>query len=121
MEVRGRKRGGDASGFGTPPRRAQRIHSRTVRAGVVQLLDLRRHRVLIRSPMVGTFYRAPEPGASPFVEPGRRSKPDTIVCIIEVMKLMNSVAAEARGPSTQICWRRRRVETGQPLVAIGRT
>ena len=43
--------------------------------------------------MVGTFYKAPEPGARPFVEVGQRVEADTIVCIIEVMKLMNSIPA----------------------------
>jgi acetyl-CoA carboxylase biotin carboxyl carrier protein len=58
--------------------------------------------VPVRSPMVGTFYRAPAPGADPFTEAGRRVEPDTTVCIIEVMKLMNSIAAEARGVVTEI-------------------
>src|SRR5689334_3577439 len=47
----------------------------------------------IDSPMLGTFYRAPSPGAEPFVEVGAKVEPDTIVCIIEVMKMMNSVPA----------------------------
>src|SRR5688500_1562930 len=58
--------------------------------------------VLVRSPMVGTFYRAPEPGAEPFVTVGSRVKPDTTVCIIEVMKLMSSLAAEHDGVVKQI-------------------
>src|SRR5688572_475274 len=58
--------------------------------------------LLVRSPMVGTFYRAPEPGAEPFVTVGSRVKPDTTVCIIEVMKLMSSIAAEYHGVVTQI-------------------
>jgi acetyl-CoA carboxylase biotin carboxyl carrier protein len=58
--------------------------------------------VAIRSPMVGTFYRSPEPGAKPFVEVGQKVAPDTTVCIIEVMKLMNSIPAGARGVVTQI-------------------
>ena len=58
--------------------------------------------VLVRSPMVGTFYRAPEPGAQPFVTVGSRVAPDTTVCIIEVMKLMSSIAAEHGGVITQI-------------------
>ena len=74
---------------------------------------------LIKSPMVGTFYRAPEPGAKPFVEPGQEVKPDTIVCIIEVMKLMNSVEAGVAGTVTQVFVdNAAMVEAGQPLVAI---
>jgi len=51
----------------------------------------------VKSPMVGTFYRAPEPGAPPFVEVGQRVEADTTVCIIEVMKLMNSIPAGTAG------------------------
>ena len=58
--------------------------------------------VLIKSPMVGTFYRAPEPGAPPFVDIGQQVDVETTVCIIEVMKLMNSIPAGARGVVTQI-------------------
>ncbi len=47
--------------------------------------------IVIKSPMVGTFYRSPEPGAKPFVEVGQAVNPDTTVCIIEVMKLMNHI------------------------------
>lgn len=58
--------------------------------------------VLVRSPMVGTFYRAPAPDAAPFVQVGQHVEPDTTVCIIEVMKLMNSIAADTRGVVTEI-------------------
>ena len=58
--------------------------------------------VPIRSPMVGTFYRAPAPGAQPFVEVGSRVTPDTTICIIEVMKLMSSIPAEHSGVITHI-------------------
>jgi acetyl-CoA carboxylase biotin carboxyl carrier protein len=74
---------------------------------------------VIRSPMVGTFYRAPEPGAPPFVEPGSRVEPSTIVCIIEVMKLMNSVVAGVSGVVTHVFVENAQlVEHGQPLIAI---
>jgi len=74
---------------------------------------------IIRSPMVGTFYRAPEPGAKPFVEVGARVRADTIVCIIEVMKLMNSVPAGVAGTVTHVLVdNASMVEYGQPLVAI---
>lgn len=58
--------------------------------------------VLVHSPMVGTFYRAPEPGAAPFVQVGLTVSPDTTVCIIEVMKLMNSVRAGVAGQIAEI-------------------
>jgi acetyl-CoA carboxylase biotin carboxyl carrier protein len=74
---------------------------------------------IIRSPMVGTFYRSPEPGAPPFVEPGSRVEPSTIVCIIEVMKLMNSVVAGVSGVVTHVFVANAQlVEHGQPLIAI---
>jgi acetyl-CoA carboxylase biotin carboxyl carrier protein len=53
--------------------------------------------VEVRAPLLGTFYRAPRPGAPPFVTVGSRVTPDTVVCIIETMKLMNSVTAGAQG------------------------
>ena len=58
--------------------------------------------VAIKSPMVGTFYRAPSPGAKPFVEIGQKVEPDSVVCIIEVMKLMNSIPAGVSGTIRQI-------------------
>ena len=74
---------------------------------------------LVRAPMVGTFYRAPEPGAAPFVEVGQRVEPDTVVGIIEVMKLMNSINAEVRGVVTQILvGNGKAVEHGEALLAI---
>jgi acetyl-CoA carboxylase biotin carboxyl carrier protein len=69
--------------------------------------------------MVGTFYRSPEPGAKPFVEPGAKVRRDTIVCIIEVMKLMNSVEAGVDGVVTHVfAENAAMVEPGQPLIAI---
>jgi acetyl-CoA carboxylase biotin carboxyl carrier protein len=57
----------------------------------------------IYPPLVGTFYRAPKPGAPPFVEVGSLVDEDTVVAIIETMKLMNSVHAGVRGVVTEIC------------------
>jgi acetyl-CoA carboxylase biotin carboxyl carrier protein len=57
----------------------------------------------IESPMLGTFYRAEGPGQAPFVEIGDRVFPDTTVCIIEVMKMMNSVPAGVTGTIIDIC------------------
>ena len=75
---------------------------------------------VIRAPMVGTFYRAPEPGAAPFVEVGSKVKRDTIVCIIEVMKLMNSVTAGVEGEVVGIYVENAHaVEPGQALIAVG--
>ena len=57
----------------------------------------------IRSPMMGTFYRAPKPGAPPFVEAGAQVTPDTVIGIVETMKLMNSVVAGRAGTIAEIC------------------
>lgn len=57
----------------------------------------------VRPPMLGTFYRAPKPGAAPFVEVGSKVRPDSVVCIIETMKLMNSVYAGVAGEVVEIC------------------
>ncbi len=57
----------------------------------------------VASPMVGTVYRAPAPGAPPFVEAGARVEPGSQLCIIEVMKLMNAVTASVRGTVVEIC------------------
>ncbi len=75
--------------------------------------------VAIRSPMVGTFYRAPEPGASAFVEVGQSVSADTTVCIIEVMKLMNSIPAGCAGRVTHILANDAEpVDAGEPLIII---
>ncbi|PWU25170.1 MAG: acetyl-CoA carboxylase, biotin carboxyl carrier protein [Candidatus Rokuibacteriota bacterium] len=57
----------------------------------------------ISAPIVGTFYRAEAPGAPPFVEVGTRVEPDTVVCIIEVMKMMNAIPAGVAGTITEVC------------------
>lgn len=56
----------------------------------------------VTSPLLGTVYRAPKPGAAPFVEVGAQVEEDTVVAIIEVMKLMNTVRAGVRGTVTEI-------------------
>jgi acetyl-CoA carboxylase biotin carboxyl carrier protein len=73
----------------------------------------------IKSPMVGTFYRAPAPGAKPFVEAGDRVGADTVVCIIEVMKLMNSIHAGVSGTVREVrAGNGEPVEFGQVLLVI---
>lgn len=73
----------------------------------------------VKAPMVGTFYRAPSPGAPAFVDVGDRVQADSVVCIIEVMKLMNSITAGVRGTVRQILVAdSQTVEFGQSLVVI---
>jgi acetyl-CoA carboxylase biotin carboxyl carrier protein len=75
--------------------------------------------VPVTSPMFGTFYRAPAPGATPFVDVGQHVEADSVVCIIEVMKLMNSITASVRGTVRQILVAdSQAVQLGQPLVVI---
>jgi acetyl-CoA carboxylase biotin carboxyl carrier protein len=75
--------------------------------------------VLVKSPMVGTFYRAPEPGAHPFVEVGARVTAESIVGIVEVMKLMNSIPAGQAGVVTHLLVADGEpVEYGQVLIVI---
>jgi acetyl-CoA carboxylase biotin carboxyl carrier protein len=73
----------------------------------------------IPAPMLGTFYRAEAPGKPPFVEVGSRVEPDTTVCIIEVMKMMNSVSAGVSGTVTEVIAENAQlVEYGEPLFRV---
>ncbi len=65
---------------------------------------------VIRSPMVGTFYRAPSPGAKPFVTEGQSVKPGDTLCIIEAMKILNQIESDTAGVVKRIL-----VENGQPV------
>jgi acetyl-CoA carboxylase biotin carboxyl carrier protein len=65
---------------------------------------------IVKSPIVGTFYRSPEPGASPFADVGGRVKKGQVLCIIEAMKLMNEIESEYDGEIVKIY-----VENGQPV------
>ncbi len=73
----------------------------------------------IKSPMIGTFYRAPSPDAGPYVEVGVEVNPETVVCIIEAMKVMNEIKAEAKGVITEVLVENAKpVEFGQGLFRI---
>ena len=73
----------------------------------------------IEAPMLGTFYRAPGPGEAPFVELGSTVEPETVVCIIEVMKMMNSIPAGVSGRLVEICVENAApVEYAQPLFRV---
>jgi len=74
---------------------------------------------LVKSPMVGTFYRSPSPGAAAFVELGQTVKPGDTLCIIEAMKLLNEIEAEVGGVVKEILIENGQpVEYGQPLFVI---
>ncbi len=73
----------------------------------------------VKSPMVGTFYRSPSPGAAAFIELGQTVKPGDPLCIIEAMKLLNEIEAEIGGTVKQILVENGQpVEYGQPLFII---
>jgi acetyl-CoA carboxylase biotin carboxyl carrier protein len=73
----------------------------------------------IKAPMIGTFYRAPSPEAANYVEVGAEVNPDTVVCIIEAMKVMNEIKAEVKGIISQILVENAKpVEFGQPMFKI---
>lgn len=75
--------------------------------------------VVVRAPMLGTFYRSPSPGAPPFVEEGSEVRPDTTVCLIEVMKLFNTLKAGIEGRVLQFLVENgAMVEYDQPLIVI---
>ncbi len=71
-------------------------------------VDAKAH--LVSSPLIGTFYRAPSPGAEPFVQPGDRVKPGTVLCIVEAMKIMNEIECDVAGVVEKV-W----VENGEPV------
>jgi acetyl-CoA carboxylase biotin carboxyl carrier protein len=73
----------------------------------------------IESPMVGTFYRSASPESPPYVEIGQEVDPETVVCIIEAMKVMNEIKADVKGVITEIIAENAKpVEFGQKLFAV---
>jgi len=80
------------------------VQAREERPDIPQPPDLEESGLIaIKAPMLGTFYGAPKPGAPPFVEVGQQVTQDDSVCIIEVMKLFNTVKANVRGRIAKIC------------------
>ena len=112
----------------TRPSRPRRRRSRSGAHAAPSAADDRRARAaeaaeeelhIITSPIVGTFYRAPSPDAEPFVKVGSQVEPDTVVCIIEAMKLMNEIQAETAGTVDKIYVENGQpVEYGQPLFGV---
>ena len=73
----------------------------------------------VTSPMVGTFYEAPSPGAKPFVDVGQQVKPGDTLCIIEAMKMLNQIEADKAGTiRAKLVENGQPVEFGQPLFVI---
>jgi acetyl-CoA carboxylase biotin carboxyl carrier protein len=102
-------------GAAGPEARGQRPESETRNSK----LETRANGATIDSPMLGTFYRAEAPGATPFVDVGTRVTADTTVCLIEVMKMMNSIPAGVEGTIVEVCAENAAlVEYGQPLFRV---
>ena len=73
----------------------------------------------VKSPMIGTFYRSPSPEAAPYVDIGAEVNAETVVCIIEAMKVMNEIKSEVKGVITQVLIENGKpVEFGQPLFKV---
>jgi acetyl-CoA carboxylase biotin carboxyl carrier protein len=73
----------------------------------------------IRSPMVGTFYTAPSPDSEPFVQVGATVSDDSVICIVEAMKVMNEIKAERSGTIVEVCVKNAQpVEYGQVLFKV---
>ena len=98
MEHRGRPGDIDAPGSLSPAAGAGQV-----RARLTGLRRLDGELVAVLAPLPGTFYRAPRPGAAPFVEVGSRVSADTVIGIVETMKLMNSVHAGVAGTVAEFC------------------
>src|SRR5579871_3649387 len=74
---------------------------------------------IVKSPIVGTFYGSPSPGAAPFVSPGDRVEKGQVICIVEAMKLMNEIEADASGEIVRcLVTNGQPIEYGQPLFSI---
>ena len=90
--------GGGIGGRGTQPPLAD-----DGTGGAARVEDEDGELVVVRAPLPGTFYRAPRPGAAPFVEVGSQVGADTVIGIVETMKLMNSVPADVAGVVAEFC------------------
>jgi acetyl-CoA carboxylase biotin carboxyl carrier protein len=88
-------------------------------AAATQIQAAASNELEIKSPMIGTFYRSPSPESASYVEVGAEVGPDTVVCIIEAMKVMNEIKAEVKGVITQVLMDNAKpVEFGQPLFKV---
>lgn len=116
------KRGGNGSGATTanddPPVVAYASPSAAV-IPVAVSPPVATNEVEIKSPMIGTFYRTPSPESASYVEIGSEVNPDSVVCIIEAMKVMNEIKSEVKGVITQVLVENAKpVEFGQPLFKV---
>jgi acetyl-CoA carboxylase biotin carboxyl carrier protein len=117
------------AGFATAPQEMLIASAPAVYSGAAPALEAPREKsekpaadpnlVLVKSPIVGTFYEGPSPGAAPFVAVGERVQPGKVLCIIESMKLMNEIEAEHSGIiESRLVLNGQPVEYGEALFAI---
>ena len=119
------KRGSNGGGVAAPAEEApvlayvQPTIAAAPSAVVAAPVQVASNELEIKSPMIGTFYRAPSPESAAYVELGAEVNPETVVCIIEAMKVMNEIKAEAKGVITQVMVENAKpVEFGQPLFKL---
>ncbi len=124
MKVRLRKQGQEKIAF-TPETQSSRTQAAEPAAPVAaaeekgETSPAQKGYLTITSPMVGTFFEAPKPDADPFVETGGAVEAETVVCIIEAMKVMNEIKAEVEGKIVEVLVSNGdAVEFGQPLFLV---
>ncbi len=101
---------------GVAPAAAQAAGARAAEAAPVDP-DAGLH--LVKSPIVGTYYGSPSPGASPFISAGERVEKGQVICIVEAMKLMNEIESDAAGEIVKcFCSNGQPIEFGQPLFSV---
>jgi acetyl-CoA carboxylase biotin carboxyl carrier protein len=106
--------------FGAPAPRVPEVEVAAPTAAETSATE--KNLVQVVAPMVGTFYRASAPGASPFVDVGSQIEPGQTLCIIEAMKIMNEIASEVRGSVRKVLVENAQpVEFGQTLFLIERS
>lgn len=112
-------RGSVAVSAAPAPRAAPAAAPQPITESVSKPIDPAKHPGVVNSPMVGTAYSAPEPGARPYIEVGAKVKSGETLLIIEAMKTMNQIPAPRAGTVTQILFEDGQpVEFGEPLVII---
>jgi len=112
-------RGSVAVSAAPAPRAAPAAVPQPITESVSKSIDPAKHPGVVKSPMVGTAYTAPEPGARPYIEVGSKVKSGETLLIIEAMKTMNQIPAPRAGTVTQILFEDGQpVEFGEPLVII---
>ena len=110
---------GNSPSQSAAPRIQEQLSQIEVTTAAPENPEVKTNLVEIRSPMVGTFYKAPAPDARPYVEIGQVIKEKQVVCIIEAMKLMNEIESEVSGRIVEVLVDNARpVEFGQPLFLV---